>query len=322
MLGNIGMKIFQVLKPGLFTTVQDVGRFGYLRYGIPISGAMDTFSLIAANSLLENRPGDACLETTIQGPELRALAHIQIAITGARISARINNKTLPLWQTADVFKGDTISLGRTESGCRAYIAARGGLDVPLVLGSRSTCMRAAIGGVEGRAVKSGDTVEGFHLPLLRSKYSVPVDLRPTFPRQLEVRVVMGPQADLFGEVGLERFFSSQYRVTPESDRMGYRLEGPEVKHRDGVDIVSDAVIPGSVQIPKDGKPIVMMRDAQTTGGYPKIAAVVTPDISLLGQAKPGDLLQFSEVTASQASEIYRKNHRLLNHLNQALIQIQ
>jgi len=315
------MKIFQVLKPGFFTTVQDLGRFGYLRYGVPISGAMDTFSLIAANSLLGNRPNDACLEMTLLGPELRVLEQTQIAVAGGEISARVDDKILPLWQTVDVRKGETIFFGRMGCGCRAYLAVKGGVDVPVVLGSRSTCVRAGIGGVEGRLVKAGDTMGGLKAPFLRSKYSVPVDLRPTFPRQLEARVVLGPQVDLHSEEGLNCFLSSQYRITSESDRMGYRLEGPKVQHRDGADIVSDAILPGSVQIPKDGKPIVVMRDAQTTGGYPKIAAVVTPDISSLGQVKPGDSVKFSKVAISQACEIYRRNHRLLNNLKQALIQI-
>ncbi|MGQ9507561.1 MAG: biotin-dependent carboxyltransferase family protein [Candidatus Bathycorpusculaceae bacterium] len=291
------MQVFQVLKPGLFTTVQDLGRHGYLKYGVPISGAMDTYSLIAANLLVENNPNDACLEITLIGPELKALTKTHIAITG----------------------GDAVSFDKMKSGCRAYLSIRGGINTPFVLGSRSTYIRGGFGGINGRQLKTGDIIEGFAARLLKSEYSVPEDLIPQFTGQFTIHVILGPQTDMFTENGIRTFLSSQYKVTSEADRMGYRLEGPLIEHKAKADIVSDALLPGAVQVPKNGKPILIMQDAQTTGGYPKIAVAITPDISLLGQAKPNDTIMFSKITMQFAHEKTKAYYRLLNNLGNMLI---
>jgi antagonist of KipI len=313
------MKVFHVLKPGLFTTVQDLGRYGYLKYGIPISGAMDIFSLVAANLLVANNSNDACLETTLFGPELQALTKTQIAIAGGDISPKINGQNVPTWQTLEVKKGDVISLGKVESGCRAYLSVRGGINTPLVLGSRATYVRGGFGGINGKQLKTGDIIEGFDTPPLNAEYSMPADLVPQFTDQFKVHVILGPQADMFTEKGINTFLSSPYKVTSEADRMGYRLEGPIIEHKAKADIISDALLPGAIQVPKNGKPIIIMRDAQTTGGYPKIAVATIPDVSLLGQAKPNDIIEFSKITVSQARERLFEYYRLLNGLSEMLL---
>jgi antagonist of KipI len=313
------MRIFQVIKPGLFTTVQDVGRCGYLRCGVPVSGAMDQFSLVAANLLVGNNPSDACLETTLIGPELEVLAETQIAITGGDCSPKINGKSVLMWGTLTVENGDVVSFGRMQSGCRTYLSVRGGIDVPIALGSRSTYVRGGFGGMNGRQLKVGDTMEGFDAKHLRIEYSMPEEQVPIFTNQIKVHVIPGPQSNMFTEKGLDTFLSSEYTVTLEADRMGYRLEGSLIEHGEKADIVSDALLPGAVQVPKSGKPIVIMRDAQTTGGYSKIAVVIAPDVSLLGQAKPNDIIEFSKITLRRAHMKLAEYCKLLDALKGTLV---
>jgi len=313
-----GIKVFQVLKPGFFTTVQDLGRYGYLRYGVPISGAMDTFSLVAANLIVANNPDDACLEITLIGPELQALTKTQIAITGGAASPKINGQHVPMRQTLEVQEGAVVSFGKVESGCRAYLSIRGEVDTPPVLGSRSTYVRGGFGGINGRQLKTEDIIGGFDVSLLKVGYSMPEELVPQFTGQFKARVILGPQADMFTERGITTFLSSQYKVTLEADRMGYRLEGPIIEHKAKADIISDALLPGAVQIPKNGKPIMIMQDAQTAGGYPKIAVIITPDVSTLGQAKTNDIIEFSKITIQQAHEKTSEYYKFLNILSEML----
>ncbi len=313
------MRVFHVLKPGFFSTVQDLGRFGYLRYGVPISGAMDTFSFITANLLVANSPDNACLEITLIGPELQALTKTQIAITGGVAFPKINGQSVPMWQTLEVQEGDVISFGKMENGCRAYISIRGGINTPIVLGSRSTYVRGGFGGICGRQLKTGDTIEGFDAPSLQTRFSTPEELVPQLSDHFAVHVVLGPQYDMFMKKGIRTFLSNSYEVTLEADRMGYRLEGPMIEHKAKADIISDALLPGAVQVPKSGKPIIIMRDAQTTGGYPKIAVAISPDVSLLGQAKPKDTIEFSKITIEQAQEKLREFCKLLKNLSGMLV---
>jgi antagonist of KipI len=316
---NKEMKVFQVLKPGFFTTVQDLGRFGYLRYGVPVSGAMDTFSLTVANLLVLNSPSDAGLEITLIGPELQALARTQIAVTGGSVSPRINGQNALMWQTLDIEEGDVISFGKMESGCRAYLSVRCGVNTPLVLGSRSTYVRGGFGGVNGRQLKAGDMIDGFDGLLAETKLKLPEELVPRFTNHVKVNVILGPQAEMFTEKGINTFLSSQYEVTLESDRMGYRLEGFQIEHKGKADIVSDALLPGTVQVPKNGKPILIMRDAQTTGGYPKIAVTISSDLTTLGQAKPKDVIEFSEIALAEAHNRLQEQRRLLSNLSSMLV---
>jgi biotin-dependent carboxylase-like uncharacterized protein len=316
------MRAFQVLKPGFFTTIQDSGRPSFLRYGVPVSGAMDTFSLAAANLLVGNTANDAGLEITLIGPELQALANTQIAVTGGAISPRMNGQDVAMWQTLNVQEGDMISFGRMERGCRAYLALKGGINVPWILGSRSTYVRGGFGGIDGRQLRTDDVVEGFDTPLLEVSWSIPEEIVPQYTSRLKVHAMLGPQSNMFTKEGIDTFFSSQYKVTLESDRMGYRLEGQIIEHKGKADIVSDALLPGAVQVPSNGKPIVIMRDAQTTGGYPKIAVVITPDLSMLGQVKPNDMIEFSKITLREAHERLREYCKLLENLSSTLVRNQ
>jgi len=294
------MKLFRVVKPGFFTTVQDLGRFGSLKFGVPRSGAMDNFSLQIANMLVNNDYGDACLEMTLIGPELEALHNIQIAVAGD-ISLQINGQYSDAWQTINLMTGDIVSFGKLRTGCRAYLAIRGGIDVPLVLGSRSTHVRGEIGGMQGRQLKAGDYVEGFDAAQPIDYYLVlPREFIPSFSREIDIGVILGPQSTSFTEKGLEILLSNAYVVTVEADRMGYRLEGPQIEHSEHIDTISEAILPGSIQVPASGKPIVTMQDAQTTGGYPKIAVVMSADLHILGQAKPDDKICFHEIDLSTA----------------------
>jgi antagonist of KipI len=313
------MRIFQLLIPGLFTTVQDLGRYGYLKYGVPISGAMDTFSLVAANLLVGNSLNDACLEITLVGPELQALAKTQIALTGGDISPRINGQNVSMWQTLTVQEGDVVSFGKMKNGCRAYVSIRGGIDTPIVLGSRSTYVRGSFGGISGRQLKTGDIIEGFDTRLLNHEYVMPEELVPQFTDQFRANVILGPQADMFTDKGIETLLCNPYRIALEADRMGYRLHGPTIEHKAKADIVSDALLPGAVQVPKSGQPIVIMRDAQTTGGYAKIAVVISSDLDMLGQAKPEDTVEFVKTTTSQAHATLIVHQKRLSSLSNMLI---
>lgn len=305
----------------MFTTVQDLGRHGCLRFGVPVSGGMDQFSLIAANYLVGNQQNSACLETTLIGPELQTLTKTQIAITGGGCSPKINDTLAPMWQTLTVKDEDIISFGRMETGCRAYIAVRGGIKVPLVLGSASTYLRGQLGGIQGRQLRNEDLIEGFDVEPSSDRYFLSSDARPQYSNEVEVGVVMGPQEDMFTDNGIETLLSNKFRVTLEADRMGYRLEGPSIEHKKESEIVSDAILPGAIQVPKSGKPILMMRDAQTTGGYPKIAAVITPDLSKLGQSKPNDSIKFSRIALHEAQVKLKENCERIRKLETCLLGI-
>jgi antagonist of KipI len=314
------MKAFRVIKPGLFTTIQDMGRYGLMKYGVPISGAMDAFSFCAANTLVENDPNSACLEITLIGPELEALSKTQIAITGGDCSPEVNGKPVSMWQIITLKKSDCLSFRKMQSGCRAYISVKGGVDVPKILGSRSTYARGGFGGFDGRPLAKDDIIEMLPPKPFGNLFTLRRELIPCFSRELVIRVIMGPQADLFTEQGVDTFLSSPYTVTIESDRMGYRLEGPEVEHAGKSDIVSDALLPGAIQVPRNGKPIIIMKDAQTTGGYAKIAVVITPDIDLLGQARPNDKVRFTKVTLDVAQKQLAQYCRLMSNLKNMMIQ--
>jgi biotin-dependent carboxylase-like uncharacterized protein len=279
---------------------------------------MDTFSLVTANLLVGNDPNDACLEMTLIGAELQALRKTQIAITGGDISPRINGRIVPMWQTVDVQKGDIVSFGRMESGCRGYLSVRGGINTQVLLGSRSTYVRGGFG-MAGRQLRVGDFIDGFEVPLLQEEYSMPKELVPKFTNHFTARVILGPQAEMFTERGVDTFLSNPYKITPEADRMGYRLEGSVIEHKAEADIISDALLPGAIQVPRNGKPILIMRDAQTTGGYPKIAVALTSDVNHLGQAKPGNTIQFLEITMEKAQEKAREFYGLLKALGGTLI---
>lgn len=312
------MEVFEVVQPGFLTTVQDRGRHGYQQYGVPVSGAMDCYALIVANLLLGNGEGAACLEITLLGPRLLVLADTVVAVTGADLSPALNGSPLPMWQAVEVHTGDTISFGHPVRGCRCYLAVAGGIAVPEVMGSRSTYIRSRLGGLEGRALRTGDGLPVGPVPARTALLRLPPRYIPEYQADNELRVVLGPQQDHFTEQGIRTFLESEYLVSVQADRMGFRLEGPPVEHRSGADIVSDGIPPGAVQVPGDGLPIILLADRQTTGGYAKIATVCTVDLPGLAQVEMGQRVSFSEVTQQEAYRLRMQYECTLDELRQCL----
>ena len=290
---------------GVLTTVQDGGRFGYEQYGLSTSGPMDQRAFALANVLVGNDPNEAALEITILGPTLRFTEPAVIAVTGADLSLRVNGESAATYRALAVQAGDTVSFGAPVSGCRAYLAVAGGLDVPALLGSRSTLTKFHIGGYQGRRLEKGDT-----LALRRCVSTLPnmALRRLEVPRPAgsprTVRVILGPQDDRCTDQGIRDFLGGIYTVGKDFDRMGYRLEGPAVAHKTDGNIISDGIAIGSIQVPSDGHPIVMMADHQTVGGYTKIATVITVDLPVIGQSKAGDQLRFEKISVDEAQRLY------------------
>jgi antagonist of KipI len=308
------VKTIEVVDGGMLTTVQDLGRFGYQRYGVPTSGALDLFALRAANRLVGNRDEAAGLELTIVGPRLRFLAMATIAVTGADLGARLGDRTVPLWESVVVESGAELWFTGPQCGVRGYLAIAGGVDVPPVLGSRATYTRSKLGGLEGRPLAAGDIlhVTGERPVLPGGTLRLPAAHRPVPSHAHVLRVVLGPQDDRFTAAGIETLLSSTYTVTPQSDRMGSRLAGPRIEHLHGPDIVSDGTPLGAVQVAGDGAPIVLLADRGTAGGYTKIATVIGPDIPKLAQAAPGDIVTFERVSLDAAYQAVRDQEARLD----------
>lgn len=292
-----------VLNPGLLTTVQDMGRVGYQQFGVSVSGVMDPRATSIANILVGNDEGEAVLECTMLGPQLRFDAPNCIAITGGDLGPTLDGKPIPNYCAVSVEAGQVLRFTGPKTGCRAFIAFAGGLDIPVVMGSRSTYMKAKIGGLEGRKLAKDDVI-GFRAPRTQLKNMKDRNLYPEFvPREVyTVRVVMGPQDDAFTDAGVKTFLSETYTVTPEFDRMGCRLEGAVIEHKESGDIISDGIAFGAIQVPSAGKPIIMLADRQTTGGYTKIANVITADFRIIGQLKAGDKVRFEKVSIAHAQD--------------------
>ena len=308
---------FTVLKGGLLTTVQDAGRPGFQGQGIPAGGAMDLRAFRLANLLLGNPADEAALEMTLLGPELEFTSPTYVAVTGGDFTPRLNGAPVPMYAALRVRKGDVLSFGGARTGTRGYVAFAGLLDVPPVLGSRSTALLPGLGGYKGRKLQPGDRLEERADPKrlhgLRSRRLPP----PDYDRDDGVlRVVLGPQDRLFTRRGLETFLNEEYTVTGESDRMGMRLDGPAIEARGTTDILSDGTAPGAVQVPTGGKPIVLLSDRQTTGGYAKIAVVATVDIPRLVQARMGRKIRFRAVSVQEARQLLLQEARELERLRE------
>ncbi len=303
--------MIRVLDPGPLTTVQDLGRPGALRSGIPESGPVDRAAFVLANRLVGNPDAAAGLECTLTGPRLEVRHHGVVAATGAAMTLTVNDREAPRWRAVRVRAGDVIRLGPAASGVRAYLAFAGGIDVPPVLGSRATYLRGTLGGYNGRALRRGD-----ELPWGAGSAHVERRVRPAaipvYARETTVRVVLGPQADRFTADGIRTFLEEPYEMLPQSDRMGARLRGPAIQHARGHDIVSDGVPLGGVQVVGDGQPIVLLVDRQSTGGYTKIATVCSFDIGRIGQVRPGERVRFLEVRVVEAHAILRAERARLD----------
>ncbi|RSD26641.1 biotin-dependent carboxyltransferase family protein [Mesobacillus subterraneus] len=304
--------ILKVRKPGMQTTVQDLGRTGYQQFGISPSGAMDTYSLQMANILVGNLPGEAGLEIAMLGPELEALHDVSIAICGGDLQPVLNGNEVGMWKSFVFKKGDILSFGSGRNGARAYISFSGGIDIHPVLGSKSTFINGQLGGYKGRALEAGDVLYGN--PFVRKSRFLHKDFVPEYRKKLEVRVSLGPHFDRFPKRTVDCFLSSEYKISPQSNRMGLRLQGPSLEHNDGADIISDAIPLGGIQVPANGQPIILMAERQTTGGYARIATVISVDIPLLAQAMPGTVITFKETSIQEAQASYleqKKKMRLL-----------
>jgi biotin-dependent carboxylase-like uncharacterized protein len=296
--------MIRIADPGPQTTVQDLGRVGQLRSGIPPSGPVDVRAFVIANRLVGNADGAAGLECTLVGPRFTVEVACAIAVTGAEAAITINGTAAERWTTLALSPGDTVRVAAARRGLRIYIAFSGGLDVPLALGSRATYLRGRLGGVEGRALRRDDGLRllAASMPAVRALAAAQI---PPLEAEPEIRVVLGPEADRFTAEGIAAFLGGAYEMLPQSDRMGARLAGPRIAHARGHDIISDGIALGSIQVPGDGQPIVLLVDRQSTGGYTKIATVGSFDIGRIGQAKPGQRVRFRAVDIAEAHRVRR-----------------
>jgi antagonist of KipI len=331
----------RILKPGLLTHVQDSGRWGYQKEGMLVSGAMDDSALRLANLLVGNPEGAAALELSLLGPHILFEEDYLIALSGFPFSASIEGRAVvpnrPLW----VKRGSLLKIGAARAGCRAYLAVSGSFDLPLLLGSRATYLRGGLGGFQGRALQAGDLLpccgpseraaalieqlkeKGGRKSFVQASWglaeaaSFPLASSPG-DAPLLLRAMRGPEWDLFRTESQQAIWESPFLLSPQSDRMGLRLQGTMLALKEAGELLSSAVTMGTVQVPAGGQPIVLGADRQTTGGYPRIAQVISADFSILAQARPGSRLQFQEVSLAQAQQLALQQHRQLGQLALAI----
>lgn len=300
----------RVLKAGMLTTVQDLGRNGYQSQGFSVAGVMDVRSFKIANLLLDNPENEAVLEFTLIGPTLQFTSETIIAITGGDFQPTINGNPAPMYTALYMNRGDILKFGSARTGSRGYIAFSSYLDIPVVMGSRCTNLKSKIGGFKGRKLHDEDyisfRIKRRYLPFFLSRK---LDLDEFDQEEAELRVVMGPQCDMFTKDGIHTFLSETYMVTSDFDRMGCRMEGPFIASKNGSDIISDGIAFGSVQVPSHGKPIILLADRQTTGGYAKIATVATVDIPKLVQRKTDHKIRFKAITVEEAQKLYLEEEK-------------
>ncbi len=298
---------WEVIEGGLHTTVQDLGRKGLRRYGVPRGGAADTLSFQRANFMVGNSPTDAALECTAWGPTLRALTAQLVAVDGASPSLYLDGQDMTGIKSFFVSRGQVLRIGAITGGFRSYLAVAGGFCVPPVLGSRSTYLGAGFGGYRGRRLRAGDCLK---VGSARRRRPRPIPLAHPIEGD-GLRVIRGPQCEGLTAAGLSSLFEQSFTVTNESDRMGCRLQGQPLEHTQGADIVSDGVPEGSLQVPGDGQPIIILADGQPTGGYTKPVVIITADLPRAAQLAPGAAVSFGEVSLAEAHQALG---RLRHHL--------
>jgi biotin-dependent carboxylase-like uncharacterized protein len=308
----------EVIAPGLMTTVQDLGRFGYQRFGLSPGGAIDGLALQIANALVGNAPDEAALEMTLQGATLEIAAPAARLAFAGDFALTIDGRPLTPYRSHLVHCGEILVVGRAKNGLRGYLAVAGGLALAAELGSRATHLRAGLGGIEGRELRTGDCLElRAAVPPAGIEHALSAADIPE--RRNLLRVVLGPQDDYFDAAAIAGFFEANYTVTASADRMGMRLAGPRIRHACGFDVISDAVVTGSIQVPGSGEPIVMLAERQTTGGYPKLATVIGADLHLAAQAPPGATLRFAPVDLAEAQRLRAAQLAWLAGLPQRLV---
>ena len=311
----------RILKGGMMTTVQDLGRTGYQSQGFSVAGVMDVRSFKIANLLLDNPENEAVLEFTLIGPTLEFTSATIVAITGGDFQPEVNGEPAPMYTALYMNKGDILKFKSARTGSRGYIAFSSYLDIPVVMGSRCTNTKSGIGGFKGRKLQAGDyinfRIKRRYLPFFLSRK---LELDEFDQEEAEIRVIMGPQDDMFSRQGIETFLNSEYTVTSDFDRMGCRLEGPFIAQKETSDIISDGTVFGSVQVPSHGKPIILLADRQTTGGYAKIATVASVDIPKVVQRKTDHKIRFRAITVEEAQELYLKEVQELDGMRRIIHQ--
>ncbi|WP_053363848.1 biotin-dependent carboxyltransferase family protein [Bacillus sp. FJAT-27251] len=327
--------MLNILKPGLLTTVQDTGRFGFQKYGVIVSGAMDSFALRVANVLVGNDENEAALEITLLGPEIEFTADALVSMCGGDLSPRVNGKSVMMWRPVFIEQGSVLSFGAANQGSRTYLAVAGGINVPPSLASKSTYLRAALGGFCGRPLQTGDHV----------KVSSPGRLAQFMINHLSatsadgytetvwsasgmsiihygsspaIRIIKGRHYDLFTPESKDSLLNEPFVITHQSDRMGYRLQGQKLSLNHPEEILSEAVCYGSIQVPPGGQPIILLADRPATGGYPKIAEIASVDFPAIAQAKPGDQLFFELISAKQAQLLLLQREEMFRQLKQGI----
>ena len=318
------------VRAGFLTSVQDLGRTGFREFGVSLGGALDAHALRVANLLAGNEESAAGLEITFGGLRLRFGDDRIVVWGGGNFNARIGSTSLPAGHAALLRAGEEFSIDSPTGGCRAWLAISGGIDVPVVLGSRSGDLRAGFGGVRGRPIRDGEEFPlGENPPRAKvlieklrtekiARWKPPHDWSSTARRAPVLRYVRGADSGRFVESGHQLFDNESFFVSPDSDRMGIRLDGPRLERKNGVDLLSEAVAPGTVQVPPNGKPILLLNDCQTIGGYPKIAHVITVDLPIAAQLCPGDRVRFSEVSIADGHALLLERERNLEQFRRGL----
>ncbi|MFJ7450763.1 biotin-dependent carboxyltransferase family protein [Bacillus thuringiensis] len=318
----------EVLHAGMFTTVQDLGRSHYQQYGVPVGGAMDQSAIRMINMLVGNEENEAALEMTIMGPKLLIKKTTLLAIGGADMEPLLNGERIPLWRPILAEEGSMLCFGKVKSGCRAYVTFAGGIHIDHTMGSKSTYIRAAIGGIEGRMLNKGDYFQIGAQPemanrfiqdlqkdgRIKTKWAINNSVLSKYKKHPKLRVITDFEYDQFTEESRKAFFTKEYKVSNYADRMGYRIEGEVLNRIEEKEVLSNPVTFGTIQVPNGGQPIILMADRQTTGGYPRMGNIISVDLPLLAQLKPGDYVSFEEITLEEAEQLYIEQEVNINLL--------
>lgn len=325
-----------ITKPGLLSTIQDLGRFGNQKYGVITSGAMDSLAHRLANLLVGNEENKPTIEMTFLGPSVQFQEDALIAICGGDLSPTIQDRPVPMWRPVLVKNGAVLKFGHAQTGTRSYLAVAGGFSIPPIMNSTSTYLRANLGGYHGRALKKGDKIAfaekshqsnklkkklinmGRNLPFVKMNCFISSELIPKLERNPVIRVMKGRQYQLFTKESQERLWTEPFQISPQSDRMGYRLKGAMLRLEKAIEMLSEAVTFGTIQVPADGNPIILMADRQTTGGYPKIGEIASVDLPLLAQVKPDDTIHFTNITLEEAQQLYLEREKKIKQLKHGI----
>lgn len=322
---------FEVLQAGFFTTVQDLGRYQYQKFGMIVSGVMDSFASRIANSLVGNKEDEAVLEAMLNGLKIKMTNDAVIAITGKHAQPLLNGESIAMWRPIFVRKGDIISLSKRNDGLFTYIAFSGGFDIPSRFKSKSTFLSANFGGFKGRALAKNDYIplkDESNTNLAVKRYLQKFNNQPNwfvrfydnyaFTNDVELKVIEGKEFDWFTEESKDAFFNNQYRLTSQSNRMGFRLEGPALEAKDSKELLSEGVTFGTIQVPSSGQPIILMADHQTTGGYPKIGQLISAHFARLAQLQPGTKIKFTLIPLEEAEDTYIQREYFIKQIQKSI----